>query len=76
MNFPLFPSFNGHVEGIGDWMQQMQLSLKKEPILGAESQQDVSDTAKQLERLENLHKELLAKRFVHFCKRYIYNIHI
>lgn len=49
-------------------MQQMQLSLKKEQILGAESQQDASDTTKQLERLETLHKELLAKRFVYFCK--------
>lgn len=49
-------------------MQQMQLSLKKEQILGAESQQDASDTTEQLERLENLHKELLAKRFVYFCK--------
>lgn len=49
-------------------MQQMQLSLKKEQILGAESQQDSSDTTEQLERLENLHKELLAKRFVYFCQ--------
>lgn len=56
------------MEGIRNWMQHMQLSLKKEQILGAESQQDASDSAEQLERLENLHKELLAKRFVHFCK--------
>lgn len=49
-------------------MQQMQLSLKKEQILGAESQQDASDTAEQLERLENLLKELLLKRFVYFCE--------
>lgn len=48
-------------------MQQMQLRLKKEQILGAESQQDASETAEQLERLENLHKELLAKRFEYFC---------
>lgn len=50
-------------------MQQMQLSLKKEEqILGAEGQQDSSDTTEQLERLENLHKKLLAKRFVYFCQ--------
>lgn len=67
-NFPLFPSFNGCVEGIRDWMQQMQLSLKKEQILGAESQQESSDTKEQLERLESLYKELLAKRCVYFCK--------
>lgn len=66
--FPLFPSFNDCVEGIREWMQQMQLSLKKEQIPGTESQQAASDTTKQLERLETLHEELLAKRFVYFCK--------
>lgn len=49
---------------IRDWMQQMELSLRKEQVLGAESQQGASDATEQLERLENLHKEVLAKRFV------------
>lgn len=64
---PLFPSFNGCVEGIRDWIHQMELSLKKEHVLGAESQQGASDVTEQLERLENLHKQLLDKRFVDFC---------
>lgn len=64
--FPLFPSFNGCVEGMRDWLHQTELSLRKEQNLGAESQQAASDAAEQLERLENLHKELLDKRFVYF----------
>lgn len=64
--FPLFPSFNGCVEGMRHWLHQTELSLGKEQSLGAESQQGASDAAEQLERLENLHKELLDKRFVYF----------
>lgn len=58
-------SFNGCVEGIKDWLKQMDLSLKSEPVLGAESQQGATDTTEELEKMENLHKELLAKRFVY-----------
>lgn len=47
-------------------MQQMELSLKKEQVLGADSQQGASNATEQLERLEKLHKELLVKRFVYF----------
>lgn len=64
--FPLFPSFNGSVEGMRDWLHQTEFSLRKEQSLGAESQQGASDAAEQLERLENLHKELLDKRFIYF----------
>lgn len=43
----------------------MDLSLKSEPLLGAESQQEASDTTEDLERMENLHKELLERRCVY-----------
>lgn len=43
----------------------MDLSLKRENVFGAESQQETSDATEELERMENLHKELLAKRFVY-----------
>lgn len=59
---PLLLSFNGCVEGIRDWLKQMDLSLKSEHVLGAESQQGASE---ELERMENLHKELLARRCVY-----------
>lgn len=62
---PLLPSFNGCVEGIRDWLKQMDLSLKGEYNLGAESQQGVSDAAEELDRVENLHRELLARRCVY-----------
>lgn len=55
-------------------MQQMELSLKKEQVLGADSQQGASDATEQLERLERLHKELLVKRFVCFC--YMIYMHV
>ncbi|XP_027140369.1 nesprin-1 isoform X4 [Larimichthys crocea] len=58
----LLKNFNGCVEGIKDWLKQMDLSLKSEPVLGAESQQGATDTTEELEKMENLHKELLAKR--------------
>lgn len=58
-------SFNGCVEGIKDWLKQMDVSLKCEPIVGAESQQGVSDAAEELERMENLYKELHARRSVY-----------
>lgn len=62
---PLLPSFNGCAERIRDWLKQMDLSLKSEPVLGAESQQGASDTTEELERMENLHKELLARRYIY-----------
>lgn len=58
-------SFDDCVEGIRDWLKQMELSLKSEPILGAESQQGTPDTTEELEKMENLHKELLARRYVY-----------
>ncbi|TWW68818.1 Nesprin-1 Enaptin KASH domain-containing protein 1 [Takifugu flavidus] len=58
----LLKNLNGCVEDIRNWLHQTELSLRKEQSLGAESQQGASDAAEQLERLENLHKELLDKR--------------
>ncbi|XP_071335456.1 nesprin-1 isoform X2 [Trachinotus anak] len=58
----LLKNFDECVEGIRDWLKQMELSLKSEPVLGAESQQGAPDTTEELERMENLHKELLARR--------------
>lgn len=43
----------------------MDLSLKREHVFGAESQQGTSDATEELERMENLHKELLTRRFVY-----------
>ena len=43
----------------------MVLSLKREPVFGEESQHGAPDTTEELERMENLHKELLARRYVH-----------
>lgn len=62
---PVLHSFNGCVESIRDWLKQMDLCLKSEPVLGPESQQGVLDAAEELERIENLHKELLARRCVY-----------
>lgn len=62
---PLFSSFDYTVEGVRDWLKQMEISLKSEPALGADSQQGAPDTTEELERMENLHKELLARRYVH-----------
>ncbi|KAG7239212.1 hypothetical protein INR49_029965 [Caranx melampygus] len=58
----LLKNFDECVEGLRDWLKQMELSLKSEPFLGAESQQGAPDTTEELERMENLHKELLARR--------------
>lgn len=40
----------------------MDLSLKREPVLGGECQQGAQDITEELKRIENLHEELLAKR--------------
>ncbi|XP_040920912.1 nesprin-1-like [Toxotes jaculatrix] len=58
----LLKNFDDCVEGIRDWLKQMELSLQSEPVLGAESQQGTPDATEELERMENLHKELLARR--------------
>lgn len=63
---PLFShSFDDCVQGIRDWLKQMDLSLKAEPVLGGESQQGAPDTTEELERMEQLHKELTERRFVY-----------
>lgn len=58
------PSFDDCVESMRNWLQQMDVSLKAEPALGAESQQGATDAAEELEKIENLHKELLERRYV------------
>ena len=60
------PSFNESVEGIRDWLRQMDLSLKSKGVLEAQSQQGPSDATEELERMENLLKELFARRCVYF----------
>lgn len=58
-----FSSFNGAVDGIRDWLKQMDLSLKSENVPGVESQRGASDAAEELERIDNLYRNLRAKRF-------------
>nr|XP_019953051.1 PREDICTED: nesprin-1-like [Paralichthys olivaceus] len=58
----LLKNFDNCVEGIRDWLKQMALSLKREPVFGEDSQHGGPDTTEELERMENLHKELLARR--------------
>lgn len=55
-------SFNGCVDGIRDWLKQMELSLKNENVPGVESQRGASDAAEELERTDNFYKDLLARR--------------
>ncbi|XP_028253699.1 nesprin-1 [Parambassis ranga] len=66
----LLKNFDDCVEVIRNWLKQMDLSLKSEPVLGAESQQGAPATAEDLERMENLHKELMARResIEHLCQ--------
>ncbi|CAJ1078482.1 nesprin-1 [Xyrichtys novacula] len=58
----LLRNFNGCVEAMRDWLKKMDLNLKSKPVLGPESQQGVSDTTEELERIENLQRELLDRR--------------
>ena len=37
-SLPIPHSFDNCVEGIRDWLKQMVLSLKREPVFGEESQ--------------------------------------
>lgn len=52
------------VEELRDWLQQMDESLQKEATLCEASQPGVPDFSTQLKRVEEIHKELLARRFV------------
>lgn len=60
-----FASFNGAVDGIRDWLKQMDLSLKSENVPGVESQRSASDAAEELERIDNFYKNLRARRYAH-----------
>lgn len=52
------------MEGLRDWLEQMERSLKREPPLGGEEQPGVPDSTDELERVEEIHRKLLTKRFV------------
>ena len=67
VHHPLLSRFDESVDGIRGWLEQVDLDLKKEPVLGVESPQGVPDSTEELERIENLHKELLSRRLV--CMR-------
>ena len=50
--------------GIKGWLEQLEVRLKKEPVLGPDSQQGALDSTEELERMEGIHKELLRRRCV------------
>ena len=52
------------MSGIKGWLEQLEVSLKKEPVLGPDGQQGALDSAEELERMEGIHKELLQRRCV------------
>lgn len=52
------------MEQLRAWLQQIEESLKAEPALWGENHQGASDCSEQLERMEELHKELLSRRCV------------
>lgn len=56
-------SFDDCVERIKEWLEQMDLSLKSESVLEAASQKGCSDPSEELQKMENLNKELIARRF-------------
>lgn len=56
-------SFNDNVGDVREWLQKMELSLTTEAAVEAESHQGAPDATGELERMENLHKELLARRY-------------
>lgn len=60
---PLLFSFDDAVGGVREWLKQMGLGLNREPLVVADSQQGAPDTKQELERVENLHKELLERRY-------------
>lgn len=57
-----FVSFNGAVDGIRDWLKQMDLSLKSENVPGVESHRGASDAAEELESIDNFYRNLCARR--------------
>lgn len=52
------------VDELRGWLRQMEESLQKEVALCGASQPGVPDFSIQLKRVEEIHKELLARRFV------------
>lgn len=60
--------FDDCVDNIRDWLKQMELSLKSDIFLGEERQQGAPDSTEELERMENLNKELLARRYMSLCE--------
>lgn len=68
MSSSFFASFNGSVDGIRDWLKQMDLSLKNENVPGVESQRGASDAAEELERMDNFYRDLRARRCAHLIR--------
>lgn len=52
------------VDELKDWLRQMEERLKKEAVLLGASQPGVPDCSTRLKRVKEIHKELLARRFV------------
>ncbi|CAM9192469.1 unnamed protein product, partial [Lampetra planeri] len=55
-------NFNDNVGDVREWLKKMELSLTSEAAVEAESQRGAPDATEELERMENLHRELLARR--------------
>ncbi|CAL8318022.1 unnamed protein product, partial [Boreogadus saida] len=55
----LLHRFEERVAGIKGWLEQLEVSLKKEPVLGPDGQQGALDSAEELERMETPDSPLL-----------------
>ncbi|XP_067337447.1 nesprin-1 isoform X16 [Channa argus] len=66
----LLKNFDDCVVGVRAWLKHMEFSLKNETALAMESKQGGLDTTEELQRLENLHKELVERRvsIEHLCQ--------
>lgn len=69
------------MDGIRDWLKQMDLSLKSENVPGVEGQRGAPDAAEELERIDNFYRNLRAKRCAYLSvaiitdkKKHIFNV--
>ncbi|KAM4529485.1 nesprin-1 isoform 3-T3 [Fundulus diaphanus] len=58
----LLKNFDDCVANTREWLKKMDLGLKSEPDTVTESQRGASDPTEELQRIENLNKELIAQR--------------
>lgn len=66
--------YEARVVELNDWLQQLEVRLKTDAPLWGESQPAAPDCSEELRRVEEIHRELLMRRYIWTVCLHVYEV--